>query len=196
RGRHFARLGDARSLQSIEGLADHADAFPAADRGQLLTGLSDLLGSTGRVPAALTLAKRAVELDPRSLRLPLAAFDLARRAGDNEAMGETLEAMRQIEGSDGALTRYNQARRLLANSKSGDKAVAAEARTLLTDVGAKRPAWARVPLAMAQTYELEGNADKAIEQYRKAIDLGERQLPVVRRVVEMMVERGRYVDAD
>jgi tetratricopeptide (TPR) repeat protein len=196
RARHFARLGDARSLQSIESLADHSDAFSADDRGQLLTGLSDLLGNAGRVPAALVLAKRAVELDPRSLRLRLAVFDLALRAGDNDTMGETLEAMRQIEGSDGALTRYNQARRLLAAAKSGDKAVAAEARTLLTDVGTKRPAWARVPLAIARTYELEGNADKAIEYYLKAIDLGERQLPVVRLVIEMLVERGRYVEAD
>src|SRR5262249_33885508 len=83
-GRHLARLGDAKSLQSVEALADHAEGFPDDGPGLLLSGLADLLGNAGRVPAALALAKRAVELDPRSLRLRLAVFDLALRAGDTD----------------------------------------------------------------------------------------------------------------
>jgi tetratricopeptide (TPR) repeat protein len=196
RARHVSSGGRETGAAELTRLADGADRFPPGERGQLFGGLADILTATGHVPEALALWKRAAELEPRSLGVRLVVFDLALRVGDDALMTETLDAMRQIEGPDGPLTRYNEARRLLVAAPKGDKARAAEARQILAEVAGKRPGWSRVPLAVAQSYELEGSPAKAIEHYRKAIDLGERQLPVVRQLVEMLVERGRYVDAD
>lgn len=196
RARHLGSGGKDTPVGELMRLADGAEHFPPDQRGRLFAGLADILSATGHVPESLSLWKRAAGLEPKSLGVRLVVFDLALRAGDDALMGETLDAIRQIEGPDGPLTRYNEARRLLASAPKGDKARAAEARAILAEVANKRPGWSRVPLAVAQSYELEGSPAKAIDHYRKAIDLGERQLPVVRQLVEMLVERGRYVDAD
>jgi tetratricopeptide (TPR) repeat protein len=196
RARHLANQENDSTFRAVAGLADGADRFSPADRARLFGGLADVLSSGGRVIEALALWKKVAELEPRTLSVCLVIFDLAVRTRDDALMGETLDATRQIEGQDGPLSRYNQARRILVNAKKGDRTAASNARALLVEVANKRPAWSRVPLAIAQTYELEGSPDKAIEHYRKAIELGERQLVVVRQLVEMLVERGRYVDAD
>jgi tetratricopeptide (TPR) repeat protein len=196
RGRHLASVGDEQSLAAIPALADGVERMPATEQASLASGLASLLAASGRFPQALALWARATELDPRSLNNRLAVFDVALHQGDEALMAETLDAMRQIEGPDGPLMRYSQARRILADESKPAAARSAEARAILTDVGNKRPNWSRVPLAVARAYELEGSPDKAIEFYRKAIDLGERQLTVVRHLVELLVERGRYVDAD
>src|SRR5205807_2250124 len=67
---------------------------------------------------------------------------------------------------------------------------------LPAEVARRRPAWSRVPLLEATLAEVSGDAEEAIKGYQAAIDRGERQPGVVRRVVQLLFERRRYVEAD
>ena len=53
-----------------------------------------------------------------------------------------------------------------------------------------------MPLLEADLEELHGNLEAAEECYRRAIELGERQPAVIRRVVQLLYERQRYPEAE
>lgn len=196
RARHLASVGGDASFQAIQRLADDADRFSLEERSRLLGGLANVLHLADRPKDALTLWQRVADLEPRSLGVRLAVFDLALRVGADDLMSTTLDAMRQIEGADGPLSRYNQARQLLAAAEKGERGSVAPARALLAQVANQRPGWSRVPLALAKASELESSPDRAIEHYLRTIELGDRQLDVVRRLVELLSERRRYAEAD
>jgi hypothetical protein len=52
-----------------------------------------------------------------------------------------------------------------------------------------RPAWARIYIALAQLDEIEGLNDSALTNYMEAIDKGDRQEFVIRRMVELYRRR-------
>jgi hypothetical protein len=66
-----------------------------------------------------------------------------------------------------------------------------EARDLLAQAEASRPAWARPPLLEAGFDELEGLPDDALDHYLAAVERGERQPAVLRRVRQLLSEQGR-----
>ena len=72
----------------------------------------------------------------------------------------------------------------------------AEARRELTEVGKQRPAWAQVPLRLAEVNDLEGKRREAAENYVRAIAMGERRMEVVRRAVQLLYERRGFDQAD
>ena len=71
-----------------------------------------------------------------------------------------------------------------------------EARGLLDDVARRRPGWSRVAVLQATIDERAGKPDDALADYLRAIDLGDRQVPVARRAIMLLLERRRYADAD
>src|SRR5207249_1534002 len=101
-----------------------------------------------------------------------------------------------IEGEDGSLWRYGEAALLIRQAQDGDTPDLDDARALLAEVARRRPAWSRVPLLEATLAEVTGDAEEAIKSYQAAIDRGERQPGIVRRVVHLLFERRRYVEAD
>jgi tetratricopeptide (TPR) repeat protein len=53
-----------------------------------------------------------------------------------------------------------------------------------------------VALCAAEVEDLAGNADKAILEYQRAIELGERGPVSIQRLVQLLSDRGRYLEAD
>src|SRR5262249_3908796 len=92
--------------------------------------------------------------------------------------------------------RFAEAARLVRGA-NGDRRRLEEARARLNEAAARRPAWGRVPLLQAQLAELEGNTDRAIDDYLRAVvELGEREPDAVRRLVQLLYSRRRYLEAD
>jgi tetratricopeptide (TPR) repeat protein len=135
-------------------------------------------------------------LRPTDLGVRLRLFDVALQEDDDARMKGSLGAIRRLEGEGGPLGRYDEARRLISRATRGDKSGLAQARAELAEVSKRRPVWPRVPLCLGQIDELEGNADRALESYLRAVELGERQPDVVRRVVQMLYDRQRYPEAE
>ena len=68
-------------------------------------------------------------------------------------------------------------------------------RTLLAEVGSKRSSDPRLAIGEAEIQELKGNTNGAIDAYLEAIRRGERDLSVVRRVLQLLNETERYNEA-
>jgi tetratricopeptide (TPR) repeat protein len=130
------------------------------------------------------------------LRLRLLLFNLAQQTGDEAAIGRILSEIRAIEGGPGTFWRFCEATRLLGVAANGNRDVLDDAQQYLDAVATRKPGWTLVLLAKARLEELRGNAEQAIANYRRAIDLGERNPRTVRQLVQLLYKRQRYEEAD
>ena len=76
-----------------------------------------------------------------------------------------------------------------------DEPTLEKAENLLAEVGNKRSSDPRVAISRAEIQELKGNTNSAIDAYLEAIRRGERDLPIVRRVLQLLNETGRFNEA-
>ena len=79
--------------------------------------------------------------------------------------------------------------------KASQKEVLDRARTLLAVVEGRRGGWGRVPEARADIDDLLGNTKAAVENYKKAIALGNRNPAVIRRVAQIYAGSGQFLEA-
>src|SRR5262249_652140 len=171
--RHWARKPGAESTAALAKLRQDLDKFSPADQGRLERALAEASLRFGDVQEAERLWTQAAQQQPGDVRLRLLLFDLAMRRGDEETVKRLIAELQGLEGEEGLLWRYGEACRLLIHARKGDKQVLPEARKLLAKVAAQRPNWAPVVLNEADIDELEGQPDRALEHYLRALDLGE-----------------------
>jgi tetratricopeptide (TPR) repeat protein len=133
---------------------------------------------------------------------------------------QALAEIKRIDGADGNNTRQHeitykllQARLNAKSSPDESSRLRAEARTLIAELTSRRPDWSVVPLLNAQLDEME--LDPAIlddgrkltpdeqrrlsrlaDLYRQAIDMGQRNLLVVRRATKMLIASGRAAEVN
>jgi hypothetical protein len=79
--------------------------------------------------------------------------------------------------------------------KNGDTSGSAEARKCLAEARARRPTWARLPLLEANLDELEGQPQRAMENYLRAIELGDQQPSVRKRAMQLLSEHEQQAEA-
>jgi tetratricopeptide (TPR) repeat protein len=105
--------------------------------------------------------------------------------------------MRRIEGDNGTLWRYCQACHIILAIRLGkaDREKLTEARALLAYVASQRPKWGRVALREAELTELEGNPQAAVDLYRRALSLGERDPFSFRPALYFLYQNRRFAEA-
>lgn len=184
-----------QSKGAVDALAAGADTFPPDDRVRLFRSLAAAYWLIDEPAAAAALWAQVAALRPTELAVRLLQFDAALKLDDDAAMQRILGDVRRIEGT-GPLEKYGTAARLIWLAGRGDRSGLGEARNLLAAAAARRPGWSRIPLALARVEELAGNPDMALEHLKRAIELGDRQLSVVRRAVQLLDDRGQVAEAD
>jgi tetratricopeptide (TPR) repeat protein len=192
----WARRGGREAVRPLHELEQDLDRFTAADRAGVLWQLAWAYYRLGNAAQAEKLARRLADQEREDLRSRLLLLDVALAAGRDEAVQTAVREVRKLEGDDGTWWRYGEAARLLLRGRRGDKTGLAQARPLLKELAGRRPTWPRVPLLEAYLAEVEGDAARSLAGYLKALELGERRPGVVARAVQLLVERGRYAEAD
>ncbi len=189
-GRHGAEAKDAlrQLLSGTENLAED-------ELASLRAGLAAAFMQIGDHDAARELYLEVCEQKPNNLAVRLVLFDLAVRADDHSGIDELLDEIQRIAGR-GPLWQYGRAVYLTLLARQGDTRLLDEALEILTDLQIRRPEWSRLALLAARIHSMRGDVDQAIEQYSRAIDLGERSPAAIRRAVALLHRRGRYVEAD
>jgi tetratricopeptide (TPR) repeat protein len=203
RARFYLRRGEKVScspeeLAELRRLSADVKRFSPEDQARLLSGLAETAFRLRDLPEAERLWSRLAEL-PRhanDVRLGLLLFDLALHAGDQKAIARRLADLERIEGSRGTLWRYAEATRLLWLAKQGKQADLDQARAHLDWVVTQRPSWPAALVAKADLEVLRGNAEPAIANYRKAVELGEASPQVIRQLVQLLYQRRRFAEAD
>ncbi len=193
---HTARRPGPGADAALAELEKVVDRLSADDRPQLLEALAEARYLRGQPREAERLWRLLVERRPNDLRARAALFDLALQAGDETELQRQAEAFKQVEGEEGTYWRYAEAARLMLLARRGDAQGLARARVYLTDLARRRPRWPRVALLAASLDELQGASQAAAENYQRALDLGERQLGVVRRLVRLLLDQQRYAEAE
>src|SRR5439155_16602082 len=93
-----------------------------------------------------------------------------------------LADLRKVEGDQGNFWPLGSAA-LLVHEAAPHGRQLEEARQILDQLGSRNKTWPRVPLLQARIEELDGNYDKAVRHYLRAVDLGDMQPRHVTRLV-------------
>ena len=178
--------------EAMRALAKGIENLPKEELPELWAGLAMSSLRVADYEHTKLLCRRLSEADPNILRVWVLLFDLALRAEDDSDMQRVLDEIGRIEGQ-GPLWQYGRALHLTLQGKAG---LLPKALELLADAGASRPAWSRVPLLAARISELLDDEEQALKQYTRAIELGERNTSAIRRAIELLTDRQRFLEAD
>jgi tetratricopeptide (TPR) repeat protein len=197
RARYWARRPGPAATAALKALEEGANKYKEGERARLWHGLAGAYYQTGDLKSAERLWGQvaALKSQDHDLAVRLLLFDLALRRGDEPKMRRRIAEIHDKEGSDGVLWRYAEAARLVWLAEGGEKADLAVAARHLQEVSKRRPSWSRVVLLRAALLEQEGKTSRAISAYQDAVARGERRPEVIRRLVRLLMERGRYAEA-
>jgi tetratricopeptide (TPR) repeat protein len=198
RARYWSTRPGAAAGPALARLEETAAKASGDEQARLRAALAEAHYRLGNRREAERLWNQVAEAagQQNGLQVRLLLFDLALQDGDRAAMDRLLAQVRAIEGEAGAMYCYGRAAELVRLAHEGDRSGLAEARARLEEAGKQRPNWSRVRLLEASVAELEGNTEEAITRYQAAVRQGERRPEIIRRVVQLLYERQRYVEAD
>ena len=205
--------GGADLSKSLGALAENTDAFPPEDRSRLLQVLAAEITRLNDYPLARKLLLELIDLDRNNLEPHLQLLDLAFRAKNTEDIENQIKEIKQIDGADGPTGRFQEIRYTLwqaentadpdQKSPGEQKALRSSARLMINDLSSRRPDWPQIPLALAMLDEQElaqtnldpadrkRKVDEAANHYLRAIELGQRNLQIIRRATDLLYEAGR-----
>jgi tetratricopeptide (TPR) repeat protein len=207
-----------QALEFLKPLGENLDGFDHSAQTRLLAGLAEAFERAGDLSEAEKLLQKLAYLTDkqqnRQLRSRLFLFDFYLRTGNPDGMAKTVAIIKEIEGIDGLFGHYTKAQLLIfragtrANQFASKKSQFTptevkltaeemkEARDHLEAVAKKRPNWSRVPVSLATIAEMEGKTELAIKHLRKAFELGNRQLPVIKALVVKLGEKHQYEEVN
>jgi tetratricopeptide (TPR) repeat protein len=197
----FLLLVEEEATQGLMQVTGGADNLDPKEQLKLWRGLTEMCSQLGKTAEAITAGRRVVELAPRSLNGWLLLFDLNLQAGDEAGMKRALKKIEEIEGPEGTLGSYGKIVHLTFQAeREQDEDVKRktldEAHRLATSLAKRRQGWARVALAEAHIHDLARKPEQAITCYQRAITLGERSRSVLKRLLQLLSQSQRYMEAD
>ncbi len=181
--------------QELESLESESARFGPAEQNRLLAALGDGYLQLGDMAAAVKIWKHLATRAPKDLGVRVQLFGAASQSADESEMQRLLDEIRHLEGQGGSFGAYGEAALLVVRAQRGEITLLAHAKARADLAAAQRPNWSAAALLQAQIADLQGNVDTALERYQRAVDLGERQPNVVRRVVDLLYRRQRYAEA-
>jgi len=190
-----------RELSRIE---KELSQYPENDHAKLLLELADTYNLAGETDSAIRLWKMVADRKPNDIRVRFRLLEAALASSREAEAQDWLAEIRRVEGPDGAVGTYGEAallvRRAQIERTSGNlvamNALLSTARPRLAAAAALSPSWSRVPFLEANIFEMRNQQDKAMEKYQAALDRGDKRLGVLRRMILLLHEKGRYSDAE
>jgi tetratricopeptide (TPR) repeat protein len=177
-------------------LAQRLEKFSRGQQRRLLREIAGLCARSGADDLAGRLWDQLAALQPDDLSVQLIRFDRALRAGDEGAVSRISGEVQRIDGEGGAFTRMTRAALLIWSAqRRKDTAGLDEAQRLLDVLARERQGWGRVALGQALICDLRGDP-AALVMYQKAVESGETNADVLRRLMELLSARGRAAEAE
>jgi predicted Zn-dependent protease len=193
---YWVQVGGTDARKALVQIVHQPGQLTPGEKIRLLRGLADSLLQLGDKRTAQTVLQQQAALQPKDLRSRLMLLDLALADNRDADTLQLLASLRKIEGEEGAYWRIGEAARWIHLAYKGDKSKLPLARQRLAEVAKLYRDWGRAALLEAYVDDLEGFPERAIDKYRRAIDLGERAPEIVLRVARWLYDHGRYGDAD
>jgi tetratricopeptide (TPR) repeat protein len=156
----------------------------------------------GSAPPNVTarLWDRLVEQADDNLGIQLVRFDRALEADDGTRLRQALDSISQLDragGIAGTSARTAAATYSIWEArKTGNLDQLPKVLDDLRGLARDRAGWSKIPLAEALIFELQKKPDSAIEKYRRAVELGERDPEALRRLIELLYEQKQFAAAN
>ncbi len=194
--------GDAAKV-ALAKLAESRGMIADAERAQFLERLAIVEVLRNEPDVARQYWRELLTLQPRNWRASLALFNLAMETADHVDALNLVGTMRKAEGEEGTFWRFAEATLLIDQArKTKDSAEKTSAddhdvlRKLVSELAERRPDWWGVSILSAELAELEGRGPDAIVAYERAIELGNTQPAIVRRLISMLSNENRFDDIE
>ena len=190
RARDLAAVGGDSGRRGLAELAGAIKQISGKDKRSLLNTVAAAYQVIGDAKQAEQLWTQLADLEPGDPAVRLFLLELEAARNDHANMRRLVTQLLEIEGENGASWRFADAKRLVVTVRQsvteqrGDREQATtalkQAHSLLVEATQRRASWALIPELEAEIALLENDPNKAIEQYRKAIKLGDRRVEIVR----------------
>lgn len=189
-----ARTGKKAVPQICE-WATMTDGIPAQELPKLRRGLLGAARAADASQEAQAICRRLCEQEPDALENHALRWELAFDAQDLAEMEQALAGILRVEGH-GPLWHYATAVYLAMSGERGKGKADDAIQKHLAEAARLRPTWSQVAMLEAEIHERQGRQDAALQDYQRALDLGERSPRAIRRTVELLYRQGRYGEAD
>ncbi|MFO0887988.1 MAG: tetratricopeptide repeat protein [Isosphaeraceae bacterium] len=152
--------------KALKELAQGTTSLPQAERRRLLEALANESASLNDAELTRELWSEIAGLDPKELVPQIRLLDLAflsKEASGGDAIKSRLEKVREIDGTDGLMTRFQECRYLMWQAESDLKPPRTRsernqlrdaARSLLNELYS-RSSWSMIPLALGRLADQE-----------------------------------------
>lgn len=177
--------------QALQG----TDHFSSAEQVTLFYGLGELCRKAGMIDGAKRLYTKVIFLSPRNWDSYYHLLNIAIEEKNDEEVQRLIKTLRGLEGETGVAWRIGTVERFFFFAKSNDRSGLNEVRQLIGELANLRPGWHRTVTLQALLLDLEGDEIAALEQYRKAVELGERRPEVVKRAVQVLMKNRNFEEA-
>lgn len=194
---YLLRHRDKDTVQRLHKLGENSDGFPEAERLQLWAGLLQAALQVNDGERADAIAKQIAEKQPNNVQVRYWILERAIASEDQAAIEKAIADVRRVAG-EGAYSSYGQAMLLYLQSRKSDDATTMlkQALDYLAKAREFRGDWSRVPLAEALIHERLGKPDLALRSYREAVNLGERNVNLIQRIVRIYFQSRQFSEAD
>jgi len=193
---YWGRQGGAAARAAVARLAEDRGRIPAADQPAFLGRLASVEVQLRELSLARQHGRELAELQPDDVHVRLTLFDLSLEAGDQGDAASLVKEVRQIEGDTGMFWRFAQAALLIDKARRGASRNLDEARALAAEISERQPDWWVGPSLNGEIAELAGSTDQAIDFYIRAVELGNLQPSLARRLVGLLTQRNRPDEID
>jgi tetratricopeptide (TPR) repeat protein len=191
----LASRNDRRAALEMDRLEATAATLPAADRDRLERYMAEVLHQQGNIARVEHLCRGILQRHAGDLRARRLLLDGKLANGDDAGAARLIAEMRKLEGEEGTAWRRAAAAAAWSQVQRGDRSRLPEAKALVREVLRRRPNQTQALVLEGQIADLEGKQEQALASYRRALQLGEYHPIAVRRLVQILLDAGRYGDA-
>jgi tetratricopeptide (TPR) repeat protein len=189
----LAQKGDEASKKALLDMAAHAGDLSENDRRALLGSIGQTFYVLRDFEHARNVYAELAKQNKDDLGTQLVLYSLARDADDDAAMQAALDEIQRIAGENNSYTLFCKAARIVSEVQRKRLALDSldQARNLADRAASQRPNWGAVWGLRGEIEERRGNVEKAIESYRKALDLGDTNPSMLRHLASLLLSKGR-----
>ncbi|MEZ6070303.1 MAG: tetratricopeptide repeat protein [Pirellulales bacterium] len=181
------------ALQRLPALEEKARALDESRQGEVLDMLGQAYGHHNDFAGMERMFRREAELQPTNTEVRRRLLSVARSNLDKELAKQVTDELKQILPSDSPLIRQIEAEDIViaVDSEELPKEELDRARRLVDAIEAQQADSVVVPRLRGEIERLDGNIEAAISNYQRAIDLGENNPTVGRRLLTLLTQQKR-----
>lgn len=189
----LAQIGDDASKQQLFEMYQNIGQLPEEEQGSLMTAVANALYALRNFDQAREIYTKLAEKHPNDLRTQLMLYSVIRDQGDDAGMQSVVENIRKIAGEDDSYAEFCDAARIVQLVQQNKQPVSAlaSARQMLDKAAKQRPNWGALLRLRGEIDEREGKQDGAIENYQRALDLGETNPLMIRKLAGLLLVKNR-----